>query len=105
MISETYDIREFLTAMVGRDWHEIMITAQGECATAEARSYSVRGAPKARKLGSTRYASQLKAFLYFMNFRSRPGSASDWEWAMYKSICKSLVEKEQLVPAILDKFN
>jgi hypothetical protein len=76
MISETYDIREFLTAMVGRDWHEIMITAQGECATAEARSYSVRGAPKARKLGSTRYASQLKAFLYVMNFRSRPGSAS-----------------------------
>jgi hypothetical protein len=104
MISETYDIQEFLVAMVGKDWHEIVPMAERECGTAESRSYSVRGAPKARKMGSTKYAAQLKNFLYFMRYGSRPGSASDWEFNLYKPICKALVEKKQFVPAVLDVF-
>lgn len=102
MISETYDIREFLTAMIGKGYFDILSTAEEECRIAEARSYSVRGAPQQRKLGSTKYASQIKSFLYFMRFASRPGSASAWEWAMYKSVHESLVKRGDLSPEALD---
>jgi hypothetical protein len=104
MISERYDIEEFLTAMIGKDWYEIIPAGNGECATAEARSYSVRGAPKARKLGSTKYASAVKKFLYFMNYGTLPDHLSDRELRLYRLITDSLVEKKQLIPAVLDQF-
>src|ERR1051326_9305849 len=101
MISERYDIEEFLTAMIGKDWHEIIPAADAECRTAEARSYSVRGAPKARKLGSTRYASGIKKLLYFMNYGTLPDHLSDRELRLYKLVAESLVEKKQWIPAEL----
>ncbi len=104
MISERYDIAEFLTEMIGTDWHEIIPAAEAECATAEAQSYSVRGAPKARKLGSTRYASDIKRLLYFMRYGTLPDHLSDREVRIYKLITESLVEKKQLIPAVLDQF-
>jgi|SRR6185369_3946233 len=104
MISERYDIIEFLTEMIGKDYHEIRDVADGECATAEARSYSVRGAPKARKLGSTKYASAIKKLLYFMNYGTLPDHLSDRELRLYKLITESLVKKKQLNPPVLDQF-
>jgi hypothetical protein len=91
--------------MIGRDYHEIMPAADAECGTAEARSYSVRGAPKAREQGSTRYASRLKQFLYFMNYGTLPDHLSDRELRLYRLITESLVEKKQLNPPVLNQFN
>jgi hypothetical protein len=62
MISESYDITVFLTEMIGKDYYVILDLADRECGTTEARSYSVRGAPEARKMGSVRYASDIKSF-------------------------------------------
>lgn len=104
MISERYDIEVFLTEMIGKDFIEIKDVANAECATAEARSYSVRGAPEARKLGSTKYASRIKKFLYFMNYGTLPDHLSDRELRLYKLITESLVKKEQLIPAVLGQF-
>lgn len=105
MISETYNIREFLTTMVGKEYYQILSDSEQEIRIAEARSYSVRGAPEHRKRGSTKYASQIKSFLYFMRFATRPGSASDSEFAMYKPVCESLVDQGLFDPKILDRFH
>jgi len=49
-----------------------MVKADQECGTAERRSYGVRGAPRQRQMGSTVYAHQIKEFLYFMRYGSKP---------------------------------
>ena len=104
MISQTYNFKEFLDAVNGKDYYQILVAAEQECASTEGRSYSVRGAPKAREMGSTRYASSLKAFLFFMRSGVKPMGADDWEFAMYRPICETLVQKKQFKPSILEMF-
>ena len=104
MISDTYDFQEFLDAMVGKDYREILVAADRECAAAESRSYGVNGAPRARKMGSTDYARSLKSFLFFLQNGVRPAGASDQEFAKYRPICEALVEKKQFKPSALDIF-
>lgn len=104
MISPTYNFKEFLDQMVDKDYPEIVIAAEQECTAAERRSYSVRGAPRAREMGSTRYAANLKAFIFFMRSGIRPASADDWEFAMYRPVCEALVQKKQFKPTILEMF-
>jgi hypothetical protein len=65
MISESYNIEEFLYAMVGKDYHEMRRLAEAEVRMAEARGRNVKGAPEQRKRGSKEYAAQIKSLLYF----------------------------------------
>lgn len=105
MISESYNFEEFLAAMIGKSWEDIMLDGQNEVRVAEARSFSVKGAPEQRKRGSTKYAARIKAFLNFMYYGSRPGSASDWEFALYRPVCESLVKQGRFRPDVLDLFH
>ena len=104
MISPSYNFKEFLDAMIGKDYVEIVVAANQECDAAERRSYSVRGAPRAREMGSTQYAASLKAFIFFMQSGIQPSSADNWEFAMYRPICEALVEKKQFKPTVLEMF-
>lgn len=104
MISPTYSFREFLDAMIGRDYYEILVTADQECAAAERRSYGVKGAVKAREMGSTDYAAALKRFLFFMRCGVRAGGIPDDEFAMYRPVCESLVQTKQFKPSVLTLF-
>ena len=63
MISDTFKIREFLKAVEDLDYDQIIKTAQHEGRQAEDMSYDVKGAVKARSLGSTDYALELKRFI------------------------------------------
>ena len=104
MISPEYDFDKFLKAMAGMDYYEILVKADQECAAAERRSYGVRGAPKQRQMGSTVYARDIKAFLFFMRYGAKPAGVAEWDFAAYKPVCEALVEKGQFKPSILDHF-
>jgi hypothetical protein len=104
MISPTYDFQQFLDAMVGKDYHEILVKAEQECAAAERRSYGVRGAPRQRQMGSTIYARDIKAFLYFMRYGSKPAGVAEWDFKAYKPVCEALVKSGQFKPTVLDQF-
>ena len=104
MISATYNLGEFLDAMIGKDYHEILVAAEQECAAAEYYSYGIKGAVKARQIGSADYAFALKRFLVFMRYGARPGGIPNGEFAMYRPICESLVQRKRFRPTILNFF-
>jgi len=105
MISESYNFEVFLAAMIGKQFEEILSDAEEEIRIAEARSRNVKGAPEQRKRGSGEYSARIKAFLYFMRYASRPGSASDLEFALYRPVCESLVGLGRFDPKFLDLFH
>lgn len=104
MISPTFNLREFLHAMIGEDYRNILIAAAQECAEAERLSCGVRGAVKARQMGSSDYIFALKKFLFFMQRGLRPTGVKDWEFAMYRSVCEPLVGTGEFSPAVLKLF-
>jgi hypothetical protein len=104
MISATYDFQQFLDAMAGMDYYEILVKAEQECASAERKSYGVRGAPRQREMGSTVYARDVKRFLFFMRTGTKPDGVTEWDFAAYKPVCEALVEKGQFLPSILSYF-
>ena len=64
----------------------------------------MRGAPRQREMGSTQYASRIKAFLFYLSYWTRPGGTSDAEFACYRPIVEALVAKRQIKPEALDAF-
>jgi hypothetical protein len=104
MILPEYDFDKFLKAMAGMEYYEILVKADQKCGTAERRSYGVRGAPKQRQMGSTHYAHQIKEFLYFMRYGSKPAGVAEWDFKAYKPVCEALVKSGQFKPTVLDQF-
>jgi hypothetical protein len=103
-VTDRYDFDAFLSRMAELDYLQILTTADAECASVERASFGKKGAVRQRELGSVKYASRIKAFLYFMRFGSRPGSATDSEFQSYRVVAEALVKKEQFKPSILDLF-
>jgi hypothetical protein len=104
MISNNYDIKEFLEAMLGKDFNEIFILAEQEAFDAEIRSFNVKNAPKTREKGSVTYSRKVGNFLFFLRQGIRPSGASDEEFSLYRPICEDLVEKQEFQPTVLDLF-
>jgi hypothetical protein len=95
------DFAAFLTRVAALDFLDIAKQVNAECARAEGASYG----HQPRKLGSTnRYAHRIKEFLFFLQNRSRPGSASDADFARYQPVVQALVRKGQLAPEFLQEF-
>ncbi|MCD9188288.1 MAG: hypothetical protein LUM44_17865 [Pyrinomonadaceae bacterium] len=104
MISQNYDFDEFLKFIEDKNYIEIIPLADAECGFAERQSFSVKGAVKARAMGSTSYAKSLKGFLFFLRSGIKPMGIDDYEFAKYKSVCEKLVEKKQFKPEVLQMF-
>lgn len=105
MISESYNFAEFLAAMIGKQYEDILSAGEDEIRIAAARGRNVKGAPKERQRGSIEYAARIKSFLYFMRYASRPDSASDLEFALYRPVCESLIKLGRFDAKILDLFH
>lgn len=103
MISPSFNIKEFLDAMVGRGFVEIFNAADQECGTAEHLSRGKKG-KAAKEMGSMSYAASLKALLFFLRFGRRPASISDKEFALYRPVCEELIRKGELLPSVLELF-
>jgi limonene-1,2-epoxide hydrolase len=101
MISATFKIREFLKAVEDLDYDQIIKTAQRECREVENISYGVKGAVKARSMGSTDYAYELKKFIHFIAHEVHENGPAD---PLYLPVCESLVRRGQLKPLVLDMF-
>lgn len=99
-----YDFQDFLNRMAALDYHDIVQQADAECSQVERVSYGMKSAPHQRELGSVEYAVRIKAFLFFMRFKNRPGSASDGEFQSYKLVVEVLVKKGQWKAEALDAF-
>lgn len=96
MISNTYDIEEFLSAIVNNDYSDIVEIANQEGMVAVGSSYT---------LGiNIKYAQQINNFLFFLSQGIRTLDVSSAEFDLYYPICEQLVKKGQLDPSFLDQF-
>lgn len=100
-----YDFDDFLRRMTELDYDAIRYQAELEVASAERASFSVQGAPRQREMGSSQYASRIKAFLFYLSYWTRPGSVSDDEFACYRPIVEALIAKRQIKSEALDAFD
>jgi len=96
MISNTYDLKEFLEAIVDGNYQDILEIAEQEHSDAESRPYSLKG--------NIRYAQMLNNFIFFLQHGMRPEVVSDQEFALYLPICEALVKKKQLSQSVLALF-
>ena len=96
MISDSYDFAEFLKAIIAKDFLEMLEIAEQECIEAESRPYTL--------MGNISYSRKLNNFIFFLEHRLRPLSASDQEFALYLPICEALIQKKHFTPSILDLF-
>jgi hypothetical protein len=101
--SAPYDFDAFLTSMAPLDYIEILRRADAECARAE-RGSSGRGGLRDRKLVDVTYARRVREFLFFMQHRIRPASASDHDFESYRTVVEALVAKGQMTSEALTKF-
>lgn len=100
----SYSISEFLNSVIDDDFEVVFMKAEAECRQAERNSYGVRGAVKARQMGSTQYVDSLRAFIFFLNSGMRSGTISDWEFQLYRPICEALVHKGQFKAEVMNVF-
>jgi len=96
MISDSYDIAEFLKAITEKDFLEMLEIAEQECVEAESRPYTLRG--------NISYSRKLENFIFFLEHRLRPLAVSDQEFVLYIPICQTLIQKKHFNPSILDLF-
>lgn len=90
--------------MENMDYDQIIKTAQRECRQAEDMSYGVKGAVKARGMGSTDYAYELKRFIHFISCEIHDEAVPQKADPRYLPVCESLVQRKQLKPIVLEIF-
>ncbi len=99
-----YDFQKFIDSIKDLDYHEIMLAAQRRCHDLESISYGRKGAVRAREMGSTQLAEQLKGLLFWLRTMQKPAGLSDGHFASLRAICENLVRKGQLKPEALNIF-
>lgn len=102
---DKYDIYKFLDKIKNKNIHDIIEYGVEEIHKTKRDSYNIKGASKNRELGSVEYATELKAFLFFITDKIKPLGIDESLFQSFKPICKNLVEKEQLNNNIMKFFN
>lgn len=100
-----YSFLDFLQQVKDLDYMEIIQHAEREVARVESLSYGRPGAVKAREMGSTKYAHEIKEFLFWMRYGTRPASASENNFQLYRIVANELVKKKQFKPSVMDVFD
>ncbi len=99
-LEDRFDIKAFLDSCIGLSFHEIVPKVQNEIRMVENISHGIKGAVANREAGSYQYAAELKHFAYFLangfSYSARQG--------LFYPVIKSLVDKGEFKPSILDAF-
>jgi len=99
-----YDLQQFIDSVKDLDWHEIVKTASDRRHHLQNISFSRKGAPRAREMGSVQLATQLTALLSWLGDFQKPLGLSDGHFAAFRVICENLVQKGQVKPDALAVF-
>ncbi len=101
MISENFNHRQFIEALMDKTYPEILILTQQEVAEAERLT---KPASKLRARAAAEYAAFLKAFLFFIGQGIKPGGILDEDFFLFRPLCERLVQTGQFKPTVLDFF-
>ena len=104
MISDFYNLKEFVERVKDRDWSEIVDLTVKEIREANRRSAFVKGAAKARAQGSIEYGEKLKAFLAFMRTQAVPCGIDEVDFELFRPVAENMVRKGEFKSQVMSLF-
>ncbi len=110
MISEECDLDSFIDAIKDLAYHEVLTSTLKEgYATDDLLVHKKRdGSPEEEIERASEYNKALRDFVFLLQVGQRPDLASEGERENYNKlrlVAKNLVERGELLPAILDYFD
>jgi hypothetical protein len=100
-----YDLADFLNQVKDLPYLDIRSAAEQTVDRVEAISFGRKGAVKARQQGSTRFAQELKEFLFYLNTGTKPFTVSGRNWHLYRIILVALVGRGEIKHNWLDAYD
>ena len=108
MISEDCDLDRFIDTIKDLNYHEVLtLTLKEGYATDDLLIHKKRdGAPEEEIERVSGYNKALRDFIFLLQVGQRPDLLSEREnYNKFRLVAKSLVERGELLPAILDFFD
>ena len=105
MVSDTYNIRDFIKNVKDRDYSDIIGLIEKEIREVSRRSAFVKGAVKATQQGCIEYAEKLKAFLAFMRTQAKPAGVNEWDFELFRPVTENMIQKKKFELEVLNLFN
>jgi hypothetical protein len=104
MISSRFDLDEFVghVRLLG-DPEKIIAATLQEVNDAIGMTHGT-GRMSATRTDSARYVKLLQGFLFFMRYAMKPVGLGDEDFARFRPVCESLVERGVLKPGVLGLF-
>ena len=110
MISEDCDLDRFIDTIKDLNYHEVLtLTLKEGYATDDLIVHQKRGGASEEELERlSEYNKALRDFIFLLQVGQRPDLLSERErenYNKFRLVAKSLVERGELLPAILDFFD
>jgi hypothetical protein len=105
MISNDYNIKEFIEEVKDKEYFEIIDLTIIEAEIAEKSIAGYPGAVKAREKGVGHYARILKGLIFFLRYRIKPGDLYEGEFQFFLPICQNLIQKGIFKQVTLELFD
>lgn len=90
MISANCSFKEFVNAIKGSDYYEVMSKVEQEATEAERCSYRGRMSPNDKEQCGKRYATTLKNFLSFLRFGIKHSGVREDHFQLFLAVGKTL---------------
>ena len=101
MISRSFSLGEFFSAVDGMSYQETVTVAKTEPKAADSLSSRVKGAVIARQQGRDHYANVIRKYLFFLQYETKPGNIMDENFALFYSSCNRFVAEGFMKPGTL----
>jgi hypothetical protein len=98
MISESFELKQFIAAVKDMDFLGIIEKANKEATEADRRWYRSRRMKAPNQQRCRQYATTLKEFIAFIRYGLRPNDLSEADFQLFRSACDGLSQKQRVEP-------
>ena len=98
MLSSALNIEEFIDAVKGEDFNNIIHLAELEATEAERLILRSRSGDEINDQNFEEYANTLKEFIYFLKYGVRSPDVNDYCWQIFLIACANLAEIMHVPP-------
>jgi hypothetical protein len=98
MISQTFDLEQFVESIRGIDYYETIYAAEREATAAERLSIRLRKDKEADANISQSYADLLKGLINFLRYGIMPPCIENHHYTLFEILCKEMSQKDSIIP-------
>jgi hypothetical protein len=103
MISRDLRFGEFLQAMQGHNFADVLASAIDESAEAQGQHRNVRNRRMVNS-PALNYCRKLSGLVFFLRSGVRPGGLSNEEFQLLRPLCEEWIAKGQMLDGVLQLF-